>query len=175
MYTIYWHWKHNYRPYTQYRIKFYEYAKAYIGSFVWNKSGERQAYRNQNVKFTYYEYKCNLFVYEMIPNVGYDIGTPCNSGRRDELLNPNKPNRPPTAFMWYNNKDTHSIPGFKFIGQGDEGKSECIPGDIITDSKHMGIVAEEKTSISASSRVWDLLKVVHNNWGFRGNEKKKTH
>ena len=51
-------------------------AKANIGETVWAKDKDRVANRNSKVHFKNGEWKCNLFVYEVLKAAGCDIGTP---------------------------------------------------------------------------------------------------
>jgi len=159
--------------------KIYEYAKANIGSLAWSTLGSRQAYRNQNVKMVSTEPKCNLFVYEMILNAGYDVGTPCDQPLRGKVfdmdISSTKPYRPPLTSDWFN----ETVPNFDLVcvGKGSECKYKsdyiCTAGDIITDGKHMGIVTGDCLTISAKfSLIPGQGKVVNNNWGFRSNDTK---
>lgn len=139
-------------------------AKANIGDESWAKGSKRQAKRNDKVCFTAGEWKCNLFVYEVILAAGYDIGTPNKTGLSHPILNlEGKNERPPCAIDWYNK----TVGGMEFIGEGDDGKKNCKEGDIITDGTHMGIVAGNNTTISAGE-----FEILHNDWGFRGNENR---
>lgn len=52
-----------------------------------------------------------------------------------------------------------------YIGENDDGRRGSKQGDIITDGNHMGIVAGNNNTISAS---YTEKKVVKNDWGFRG-------
>jgi len=145
--------------------KIFKTAQANIGETVWAKSRERQAKRKSTVLFSSNEWKCNLFVYEVILASGYDIGTPnkLNYLKHPVLAVKGKLDRPPCTSDWYAKK----VPGMDFIGEGNEGKLKCIPGDIITDGTHMGIIAGNNQTISANEN-----KIVQNNWGFRSNENK---
>ena len=51
-------------------------AQENINETAWAKDNDRQAKRNENVYVLKGEWKCNLFVYEIILASGYDIGTP---------------------------------------------------------------------------------------------------
>ena len=120
--------------------KIYLTAKANIGDKSWAKNSSRQAKRNEHVFFCAGEWKCNLFVYEVILKAGYNIGCPnrtINPFKDSELIFEFKIFRPPTTHDWYNNK----IPCFRFIGEGQNGKNKMQNGDIITDNTHMGIVS----------------------------------
>ncbi|ORX48950.1 hypothetical protein BCR36DRAFT_584070 [Piromyces finnis] len=144
--------------------KIYLNAFTNIGETAWAFSNSRQAKRKANVYFNADEFKCNLFVYEVILASGYDVGTPnkLNGFKHPILAAKSKLDRPPCTKDWY----SMNVPGFDFIGEGDYGIKHSMPGDIITDGHHMGIVAGNGVTISAST-----FKVVSNDWGFRGNEK----
>ena len=138
-------------------------AEANIGDYSWSPDKVRQAKRNPNVYFKKNEPKCNLFVYEVILAAGYDIGTP---NQLNDLAHPGlalqgKLVRPPCAMDWYNCE----VEGMEYIGEDDEGRKNCIPGDIITTGYHMGIVAGNNQTISAS---YTEKKIVRNSFGFRG-------
>ena len=139
--------------------KIYSNAKAKVGETAWAYEVERQAKNNPKVYVTGNEWKCNLFVYEMILDSGYDIGTPNTAGLKHLFLFfQGKNKRPPCCKDWYNVK----VPGFKLIGEGEEE-----PGDIVTDGKHIGIIAGNEQTISAT---YD--EIVENDWGYRKNQKK---
>ena len=143
--------------------KIYLNARANIGETVWAKNVDRQAKRNEEVFVTEGEWKCNLFVYEIILVSGYDIGTP-NRARwiSHPILNiKGKNKRPPCWSDWYNEK----VEGFILIGEGEEGKKYCQKGDIVTNGVHIGIIAGDEKTISANEE-----QVVENDWGYRGNE-----
>lgn len=147
---------------TIYRI--YKTALANINETAWAKAKRRQAKRNNNVCFLEDEYKCNLFVYEVILAAGFSVGTPnaaINPIKYGELLIQWKFARPPTTHEWYRNENHH----FKFVGEGYDGLKKLNNGDILTDDTHMGIAAyndNEKrwTTISAGE-----FKVNQNYWG----------
>ena len=142
----------------------YSNAKNNVDETLWAYDVDRQAESNDQVYVTSGENKCNLFVYEMILASGYDIGTPNTAGfSHIYLWLKGKYNRPPCCSDWYNKK----VPGFTFIGEGEEGKRICQQGDIVTDGKHVGIIAGNGKTISAAHD-----KVVENDWGFRQNQKK---
>ena len=143
--------------------KIYLNAKANIDETAWAKDVDRQAKRNKEVFVTEGEWKCNLFVYEIILVSGYDIGTP-NRARwiSHPILNiQGKNKRPPCCSDWYNLQ----VEGFTFIGEGEEGKNKCKKGDIVTNGVHIGIIAGDGETISAAKE-----KVVKNDWGYRGDE-----
>ena len=146
------------KEFTQ--LKIYLNAKENIGETAWAKDNERQAKRNEGVFFKAGEWKCNLFVYEIILVSGYDIGTPNKMScfKHPILCVRKKTKRPPCASDWYN----ETVEGFTLIGEGEEGRKLCKAGDIMTDGTHMGIVSEGKQTISATDK-----EIVQNDWGFR--------
>ena len=138
-------------------------AKANIGETLWAKKVEREAKGNEQVLVTKGEWKCNLFVYEMILDSGYDIGTP-NKVRwiSHPILTYKRKNlRPPCCSDWYNLK----VEGFIYLGEGEKGKNNCQKGDIVTNGTHMGIIAGDGKTISANEK-----EVVENEWGYTGKE-----
>ena len=130
-------------------------AKANIGDKSWGYLFSRQAKRNSNVKFGICEWKCNLFVYEILLASLIDIGTPNRiSDKRWILKLEGKNDRPPTAMQWYKGE----VPHFKEIK-----REEASGGDICSDGSHCGIVSDSsKTTISAAQD-----EVVSNDWGWR--------
>ena len=76
-------------------------ALLYVGSSDWSFWSERQCELNDEVLFTNGEFKCNLFVYEVLLASGIDIGTPNSTGRlgnmHNKLFNDGKDKRPPTT------------------------------------------------------------------------------
>lgn len=151
--------------YSSVQQKIYLNAKANVGETAWAKDVDRQAKRNEAVFVKKGEWKCNIFVYEIILASGYDIGTPdkrnVNCLAHPILCIKGKNKRPYVCEDWYNNE----VPGFDFIGEGDEGKKKCKPGDIITNGSHIGIIAGNDKTISAGED-----KVVEGDWGYRGDE-----
>lgn len=145
----------------------YQTALANIGETAWAYFPERQAKRNPNVKFGFCSNKCNLFVYEVILTAEVDVGTPnyLKWYKHWILLFQGKLARPPCAKDWYDEK----VDYFYLIGEGKDGLRKALPGDVITDGTHCGIVAENQQTISATSE-----RVVRNSWGFRGNEDKEV-
>ena len=123
-------------------------ARDNIGETAWSKNKARQAKRDKNVYFKKGEYKCNLFVYEVVKAGGYDVGTPnqLNGFLHPFLAVKGQLDRPPCAIDWYNKK----VDGMEFIGENNEGRYRSRPGDIITDGTHMGIIGENNQTISAS-------------------------
>lgn len=61
------------------------------------------------------------------------------------------------------------IPGFRTLGP----KEKLREGDILTNGHHVGIYMPgprgEDMTVSAADR-WNGNRVVHNRWGFRGDE-----
>jgi len=158
-------------------------AKSHVGSDKWSYKKERTAAKNKNVKFGKNEYKSNLFVYEMLLDIGIDIGTPNSSG----LIF--KSPRPPTTTEWKNYKGKIKT----YFEEVKGGRKDSLPGDIVVivnkDTKHVGIVSkidkddgkkkkktknEAKLTISASALKNDNnYKVVNNAWGFRRGDDEK--
>jgi len=132
-------------------------ARANIGEHAWDYFPSRQAKRNENVKFGMCEYKCNLFVYEILLASLIDIGTPNETSEKRWMLRlEGKGDRPPTAGQWYNDE----VPYFEEIDKEDvEG------GDICSDGSHVGIVSKFGSTISANGQV-----VIENDWGFRNGQ-----
>ena len=141
----------------------YKNAQKHIGETYWAKKKERQAEGNEHVFFKKGEWKCNLFVYEMILDSGYDIGTPNKMScfKHPILCYRDQAKRPPCVSDWKNEE----VPGFELIGEGDEGKNLSKKGDIIAAGTHVGIISGEKKTISANEK-----EIVENDWGFRGDE-----
>ena len=129
-------------------------AKSYIGETYWAKDVERVASLNEKVCFEEGEWKCNLFVYEVILEAGYDIGCPNRKHFYNILRNP----RPPTTHDWYNQQ----IRNFNYIGEGNEGKRALEEGDIITDNTHMGIASYNRGWKTISAGKYEVLE---NDWG----------
>ena len=129
-------------------------AKCNIDGHAWDYGPSRQAKRNDKVKFGIFEYKCNLFVYEVLLASLIDIGTPNETSHKRWILHlQGKNERPPTARQWYDGE----VPYFEEID-----KSDVEGGDICSDGKHVGIVSEYGSTISANGD-----KIVENNFGFR--------
>ena len=130
-------------------------AKANIGEHAWDWAVSRQTKRNPNVKFGMFEYKCNLFVYEILLASLIDIGTPNETSKKRWFLRLwGKLDRPPTARQWYDGK----VPSFEEVDVEDaEG------GDVCSDGHHCGIVSDYyHNTISANGQV-----IIENDWGFR--------
>ena len=146
--------------------KIYLNAESNIGETAWSFDVDRQAKRNEKVYVTKGEYKCNLFVYEIILASGYDIGTPnkANCIKHPILCSQGKDQRPPLCNDWFNER----VPGFNLIGMNEDGKKLCQKGNIITDGHHIGIISnpEDGYTISASTD-----EVVENDWGYRDYQK----
>jgi hypothetical protein len=149
--------------------KIYRNAQENIGETVWAKEVDRQAKRNEHVFVTKGEWKCNLFVYEIILASGYDIGTPnkVNCVRHPVLCLENKDKRPPCCKDWFD----ETVPGFYLIGENDEGRSLCQEGDILTDGNHIGIVSNPEDGLTISAY---REEVVESNFGFSNDDKKNT-
>ena len=97
---------------------------------------------------------------------GVDIGTPnrLNSWKHPILFIQNKLDRPPTTTEWFDEKVKLVIK----IGEGRAKDIKYLPGDIITNGVHVGILAEGSKTISANEN-----QRACNDWGFR-NEQKET-
>lgn len=67
----------------------YKNEEANIGDKSWAKDVDRQAKRNENVFVLKDEWKCNLFVYEIILASGCDIGTPNNVNCKEDKYKKN--------------------------------------------------------------------------------------
>ena len=133
------------------QLKIYLNAKENLNETAWAKNNKREAKRNPKVCFNKGEYKCNLFVYEIILASGYDIGTPksINGFTHPILAAQGKLSRPPCAIDWYN-----GVSGFTLIGEGNKSNglalnTSCKPGDILTDGIHMAIVYDNNKTIGA--------------------------
>jgi len=145
--------------------KIYLNANINIGETVWAKQNERQSKRNPLVLFESGEWKCDLFVYEIILASGFNIGTPnkLNDSKHPELAAQEKLNRPPCSKDWYNDSET-KVPGAVLIGEGSEGVKEAIQGDVITDGINIGIYAGNGEIIVANQ---DAISRT-NSWGSNG-------
>ena len=75
--------------------------------------------------------------------------------------------RPYVCKQWYNEE----VPYFKCIGKGTEALKKAKPGDIITNGSHIGMISGQKKTISASSKVHE---VVENDWGWRKDERDEV-
>ena len=111
---------------TQERI--YLTARDNIGETVWARNKKRIARRNSKVQFGDGEYKCNLFVYEVLLAAGIDIGLTKKSHPKLFFLGND---RPACASDWYDEKVCEAI---------DTRLTKIDNGDVATDGKHMGIV-----------------------------------
>ena len=126
---------------------------------------------NLSVQFKKGEWKCNLFVYEVLLEAGCHIKTINRypNYREDLWIGPGGAriypfednHRPPCCIDWYNKEVLEA----DFIGEGIDGIEDCEKGDIITDGNHIGIVAGRGKSINAGE-----MKVNLNEFGF-GEEK----
>ena len=143
-------------------------AQANIGETAWAKDVDRQAKRNDEVYVLKGEWKCNLFVYEIILASGYDIGTPnsvnCWNPKYYDICLKKKTKRPPCCKDWFD----ETVPGFYLIGTDDEGRKISEKGDIITDGIHVGIISIPKDgyTISAAEK-----EVVETQFGFSESDK----
>jgi len=129
----------------------YNNAEKHIGETAWAFNVEREAEGNDSVCVPSDENKCNLFVYEVILDSGFDIGTPntANPLKNPLLAVTFKLSRPPCAIDWYENYKT-MVKGATLVGEGNDCLENALPGDIITDGVHMGIYAGNEEAISAN-------------------------
>ena len=140
------------------RQKIVEQARQCVDSADWTKERERTSFDGE-VTFRKKEPKCNLFVYEVLKQIGIDTGLPNSYGY---IFREKRPYR---CKQWY----AGEVPNFKCIGIGKEALKQSKPGDIITQGKHIGIISGFRKTISASSRS-DENKVVESEFGWREDE-----
>lgn len=107
-------------------------------------------------------------IYDVLGICGIKMDLPNQPGRFRKFII--KSERPYTTKQWYNEQ----VPNFKYIGKGVKALEQSVPGDIITDGKHMGIISGPQLVISASSRPEDENKVVENEWGWREDIKNNV-
>lgn len=134
-----------------------ETAKLFVGSTDWVEGVIRISFDNQ-VKVLDGEPKCNLFVHEMLEMSGIHMDLPNSYGKRHKT--PDYPKRPYVCKQW----QKEQVKNFKCIGKGVKALNNSLPGDIITNGTHIGIISGPNKTISASSRE---NKVVENDWGWR--------
>ena len=133
-------------------------AKEKVGDCSWSYFLSREAKNNSKVKFGMCEWKCNLFVYEILLDLEIDIGTPNKiSDKRWKIKAEGKTERPPTTSQWYNGQVSH----FKEIK-----REQARGGDICTDGSHIGIVSDffERTISAAQT------EIVSSDWGYRDGQ-----
>lgn len=119
-------------------------AKSHKGSVKWSYASSYGTGKNT--------YKCNLFVHDVLKNVG------ANPPTRWSL----------SEFRWaqigaaeWGNPNSSYLNKSKFW---IKCKMPRQPGDVISDGKHVGIITGKKLTTSATKD-----KVVENDWGFRQN------
>jgi hypothetical protein len=100
--------------------------------------------------------KCNIFVGDAFGAAGIHVDNPVNNGAAY-----------PGAKEW--GAADVQIPGFRILGPNEKPQV----GDVMTDGHHVGIYVpgpkgEDMTVSAAAMNRGDA--VVHNNWGFRGDE-----
>jgi hypothetical protein len=104
--------------------------------------------------------KCNVFVGDAFAKAGIQVGNPVDNGAAY-----------PGTKEWADPKT--QIPGFRVLDPTDK----LQPGDVMTNGHHVGIYVPgpngEDMTVSAAD-TWDGNAVVHNAWGFRGNEGPMT-
>ena len=138
-------------------------ANANISQKEWAKDTAGQAKRNQHVYVPSGQYKCNLFVYEILLVSGVDIGTPnvLSWIKHPILFAQGKLLRPPTTDQWFDGK----VPKVNLVGEGKTKDIKYLPGDIITNGAHIGFIVGDSKTVSANE-----TEIVCNDWGFRENE-----
>ena len=125
-------------------------ARKNLGSTQWNASSLINYSTSEGFKLnfdpsqidpriTVMGFKCNLFVSDIAAIAGAKTWLQIENSR-----DPNMPQarREPTAAEW--KSDAIEILGWRHV-------DECAPGDVCSDGKHMGIVSDKNTLISASS------------------------
>jgi len=140
------------------QTKVLECAKSHIGSNAWALYLRKTSADGKCV-FNPGEYKCNLFVYEMLVAGGVAQDLPNKAGTMGRILN-SVIERPFCASEWHAGK----VPQMKLVGCGADGLNKSWPGDIVTDGNHVGIISGPQKTISASAIE---NKIVENNWGWR--------
>lgn len=151
------------------RAKIAAEAFKYRGSEDWDKSGLR-VYEGPRGPEMYGsgDYKCNLFVYEMLTQAG---------ARVEMELRENAVGRqigyPPLARHWAD--PSFFIPGFEVLTVPPDSPQ---PGDVAaiknvswSSSGHVGIVVGPPQSSSNMTVSARADGVVHNDWGFREENK----
>jgi hypothetical protein len=100
--------------------------------------------------------KCNIFVGDAFAKAGIQVDNPVANGAAY-----------PGTKEWADAQV--KIPGFQVLGPSDKLRR----GDVITNGHHVGIYMPgpngEDMTVSAAD-MWHGDAVVHNNWGFRGDE-----
>ena len=140
------------------------FARENIGSDLWDIDKRRISYDGK-VMFDKGEPKSELFVYEMLEKAGIRQTLPNRTEWKkiiDIGYNVFKRNRPYTARQWYNGEVTEMR--MRLLGSGDDGLQNILPGDIITDGIHMGILSGPSKTINIDD---DGHRIVENNWGWR--------
>ena len=117
-----------------------ETARSNLGSTKWNYD------KHYNWRYRKRDYKCNVFTGDMI----------IQSGLPDPKVDGMIGKRYPSASAWAD--PDVDIPGWS------KPHNNPQPGDVGSDTEHMGINTGDGTTISASSIE---NKVVENDWGFR--------
>jgi hypothetical protein len=136
-------------------------AKANIGSKSWAKFG----WRNSPLgNFIALEWKCNLFVAEMLHAGGFTVPTVNKAGKWVSVVLTQldlSTQRPPCAIEWFDGK----VPSTTLVGAGSDGLDKSWPGDIVCTKSHVGIISGPQKTISANGS-----EVVENDWAWRPKE-----
>jgi hypothetical protein len=93
------------------------------------------------------EWKCNLFVAEVLAEGGFQVPLYNTAGTWATVVLKffdENTARPPTARQWYDS----AVPGTTLIGTGKEGLEKSWPGDISTSGSHVGIVVGPQKTIA---------------------------
>lgn len=134
-------------------------AKKYIGSKDWDKNVDKGSVLSD-------EYKCNLFVAEVLNEAGFEVPYTNKAGIKAMIRLISKLDfnfdRPLVAAQWYKGE----CPGTTLVGEGVNGLNKAWPGDIITNGVHVGIISGPKKTISATPS----QGVVENDWGWRAGD-----
>jgi hypothetical protein len=103
--------------------------------------------------------KCNVFVGDAFGKAGIQVGNPVDNGASY-----------PGTKEWADPKT--QIPGFRVLDPNDK----LQPGDVMTNGHHVGIYAPGPNGedMTVSAAVGKNNAVVHNTWGFRGDEGPMT-
>ena len=149
--------------------KILEQAKSFIGSRDWSYFRSKTNFDGK-AKLVNLEYKCNQFVHDVLHESGINLDLPNKRGWKGAIGFAPKA-RPYICRQWYNEQ----VPNFICIGKGVDALNKSLPGDIITNGKHMGIISGKGKTISANSSLNPFNEnkniVIENDFGWREEEK----